>query len=620
MNVRLFSGALPGQEKLAEIPGMLEKECLICYEGEFESMDGPVSVDAEKLQRVAETYNAKIARAKKLENGEPHPGFIAPVQLDHGNGALQTIGRINSFLELRPYKTSEGQEVIGLYGKLKFLGKDNVERVLDGRFANLSIGANFETGELTEVTVTPFPAAPEASLLSKNKDKKMASPGEEVAKEFKYRGVTVTIIKEEDGYCVYLDGIETASFRRLDEAVREAKIGVDQELDEKMSKGDKKMSKKMNDQADKGGMNMSEEQRKELAKMMYEDMKQLAEEEKKTKEEAETLANYKRIMDDKAKMAEGEEKKDEKMEAAEDEKAKMSEEKEEEKKELSAEEKKEEAKMADKEDEEKKEMSDKKEEEKKEMSEPKEEEKKEMASEEKEEEKLASEAEGDGKEVIQKVKESMSRLSKAFGEKSGQARLALKKNAIASKLSKLRSEAKITPAEIKKINLDQLAAKSDEVINATLATFESREPVVHTGVFGTTKAMDVSALSKDIKERQAKLSELEHKMNMPSKRKAAEEEYKKLQAEMGKGQEILLSAVKTEEVDALSDKFSQLLDAGKTDEAKALMKTAANDLKRLRLAGTGVFVDTKNDSLSESLVEMEKSFADLVELVKGIIK
>lgn len=144
------------------MPGVLDRACRLVYDGIFQSMDGEVRITRALMNKIAEKHNARVGAA----GGALPIGECPPVQLDHTKSARDTVGRLVGPLTVAD-EMIEGELLPALLGTVRFLGADNVERALDGRYSNVSIGADLETGVLSELSVTPFPAAPRASLLSK---------------------------------------------------------------------------------------------------------------------------------------------------------------------------------------------------------------------------------------------------------------------------------------------------------------------------------------------------------------------------------------------------------------------------------------------------------------------
>jgi hypothetical protein len=180
------------------------KRALLCYAGKFASVDGDVEITADHLAHIVVRHNGKIDRLKESIRMADYP----PVQLDHSTSARDTVGRLMGPLEL-----GEHEGNVALFGHVKILGSDNWEKVLDGRWTHLSIGADLETGDLLELTITPFPAARNATLLST-------------------KGATV-VIKETD---------EEMKARLAKEEEDKAKLSADGDEDDKTKLGDEKIT------------------------------------------------------------------------------------------------------------------------------------------------------------------------------------------------------------------------------------------------------------------------------------------------------------------------------------------------------------------------------------------
>lgn len=153
---------------------VLTKRARFVYVGKFDSMDGEVDVTKEHIEKLVAAHNAIIDRLAGDENMVHFP----PVQVDHSTSGWDTVGRVVGTLEARD-DVIDGKTVLAMFGTLRFLGADAVDRVNDGRWTHLSLGADLDGAKLNEMTVTPFPAAPKASLLSKLKgvpmDEQMAA-------------------------------------------------------------------------------------------------------------------------------------------------------------------------------------------------------------------------------------------------------------------------------------------------------------------------------------------------------------------------------------------------------------------------------------------------------------
>lgn len=166
MIVRLESGSFlsaPGEKK----GNVLEKQAMLVYTGKFQSMDGEVEIKDLDLDKLSSNHNSILKKAARLASGEPNPKVYPPIQLDHSKSARDTVGRLIGDLTVGEHELSDGTKVKALLGTVRVLGAENVEKVEDGRWAHLSIGADLKKHLVSELTITPFPAAAEASLLSK---------------------------------------------------------------------------------------------------------------------------------------------------------------------------------------------------------------------------------------------------------------------------------------------------------------------------------------------------------------------------------------------------------------------------------------------------------------------
>lgn len=308
-----------------------EKRAVLVYAGTFNSMDGEVTITPVHIEVLCRNHNEKL---EKL-GGEVKISDYPPVQVDHSTSAHDTVGRLIGEVDIGTY---QGQ--VALFGTVRILGQENWEKVSDGRWTHLSIGADLEAGIIQEITVTPFPAAQGACFLSK-------------------KGV---------------------------QHMGKKKLASESETDE--AKGDSK-----------------EEEIKE---------------EGDSKEEAKLSADS--DADDKTELS------------------------------------------ADNDEDEKKKLAEKEEKEKDE----------------------------------EEAKNLKAKLS-AFSAKSSNIRLALKTANVKTRFARLRSQAKVTPAELKKMDFAKLCASNDATIDAVLATYESREPVIFVGQYGSIKASNASEVAKQVR-------------------------------------------------------------------------------------------------------------------------
>lgn len=620
--IKLQSGSfIQDEAKPSEDLKSLEKKALLVYCGKFNSMDGEVEINDEHIEKLAAEHNALLSKVSRLASGELPIKHCPPIQLDHSTSAKDTVGRLVGDIEVGEYDDN-GKKVKALYGKMKILGKENVEKVQDGRWTHLSIGADLDTGKLSELTITPFPAAPNASMLSKEsvknlklqkwsvrlpngedievnaeteeeaiekaksgkgkqvgtyKDKIKKPIAEKLQKEEKmsklakasfygkYKNVEFTIMKDGGKYFIKING---QSYGKMYSEEREAVIAAKQIIDEtKLQKGDTNMFEKLMKFLT-GTKRMAEgEAVKEVAKMTDEEKAKLA----KEAEESEKKMKLKKHLMDKEKLTD------------EDAEKKLAEMPDEEKAKLEAECDEELKKLAEKETEESK----------------------------------------------AKMTSAKGKLTKLAGElkiNMGSTKLAAKKADLSVRLSKLKAEAKITPAELKKINLSELATKSESAITDILKTYESREPVILTGVYGSTKGVNTASLYKE-----AKLKKMEKDIlsAMPFTRMALGEK-----EEQG-AQDTVNVHIDTDphtdlsEVQKMADEHHKnclgAMDGGKLEEAKEHLKKLMDHCKKHlgSVAQDPVNMEeaqTQMSALAENIEKLQNQCNEYLKLIEEVTK
>lgn len=467
---------MDAQSPAAQDETSLEREALLVYVGTFQSMDGEVGVTTEHIEKLMGTHNEALGRQQRLSTGEVHPKFFPPIQLDHSPLATHTVGRLKGELSIRDTDIGTGEKVPGLYGRVNILGRENVEKVNDGRWTHLSIGADLATGKLNELTITPFPAAANASLLAARKNSRLAEE------------------------------------KKVDK--------------EKLKKHLMDKTKCSAEEADKKLSEMDDEKLKHLAKEADDDEKKLAAE----KEAADKLAA------DKAK----------------------------------------------------------------------------------EDERLAAEEKKKGDEAkMTAARATFVKLAKDTKVQLKESRLTAKKVDLSIRLSVLRASAKITPAEIKKIDVAELAGKSDETVDTFFKGFELREPVIQVGQMGSSNAIPLTKLAKVAANKKQFKETLSH---MPFTGKALsaklakeEEEDKKSGADRG---DKHLAATDVDTATAFNEVLA-LIDAGNRDQALAKLKEFMNSMG----ASTDMAHEMDDDSqkrmaaLAGDVKKLQNSFEDLVKSV-----
>ncbi len=341
----------------------VDRPAMLMYAGEFETAEGPVTITPAHIDLLVLKHNALLSRIKRLGTTVPLKN-CPPIQLDHSTSARDTVGRLVGDVFRGDHELDDGTTSPAVFGVLRILGAENVERVNDGRWTHVSPGVDLDEGRFRELTITPFPAAKNASLLK-------APPvgvGDPVVKETKLSSETT------EG-----DGMNKAQLKKY-------LMGV------------------------------------------------------KGLSEADADTQLVKLEGDAAGIAA-----------------------------LTAEESAHGAKLI---------------------------------------------ADAAAAETVRlgAAREKITTLSASFKTNLVASQLAATQGRILTRLSRLRAEAKVTPAEIKKIDIAKLSAQGDDAINLVLKTYEDREPVIFVGQFGSQKAADVSKLA-DKKKAMAKL-EAETRANM----------------------------------------------------------------------------------------------------------
>lgn len=557
MHVKLFSGqVLPSSDAPSDTkPASVDRRVMLVYAGKFISMDGEVEITPEHIEALAAAHNQRVtAVAAGANGGEPDIRSYPPIQLDHSASARDTVGRLVGPVEIGTFE-HEGNTVPALYGTMRVLGAENVERVLDGRWSHVSIGADLETPKLTELSVTPFPAAENARMLSKEKivERKVSlkakgAPGGEVvslaqgAREYEYRKFTYYIQLDDNG--TYSTAMQWDSAEWYDK-----KGGFKTEaaaVDYIKKKIDEEIRRWPNEYLSARLSEGSEMDKEKLKKHLMEKKQMSAEDADKhlaALDDEKTAALAAEVDEDEKKLA---------AEAAEKEEKKKSEKKE---KELAA-----------------------------------------------------------RREKIVQLKAGFAASAKTVQLRKNTARLHVA-------LAKLRSERKVTPAEIKKLDIAKLAAGPSEALDAVLEAFQNREPVIIAGAFGSTAAEAVTKVRK-----QAKMTALEAEtraqLSSLPKRDA-----KLAEGEEGAADSVVIHVDQDPHTDlaAMEGEYGaicQMMDEGKLPEAKERMKQwmrkvgasdSSSDVNHTESLAKEV------DELASTVAHMQTSFDELVTLADASV-
>lgn len=481
-NIRLQVGSLEGQHTIADDHSWMEKPVKMVYAGKFKSMDGDVEIKDSDIDKMVANHNSLLAKVKRLAKGDVPLTHQPPIQLDHSTSATHTVGRLIGDVTVGEHEDDDGNKSRAMMGTARILGKENVERVMDGRWSTVSIGADLEHHKITELSITPFPAAAGATMMKKGDEETAINPQ--------------LVGSGEDN--MKLSYKETKEKAALYEKCR------------KHLTDHKKMSE---EDADKHLSEADDDKLKHMSAEHDEHLKHLSEEESKKKEE--------------------------------DEKKK---------------------------------------------------------------------AEMSGQ------KANLVKLSKSFKESGKKVQLAEKQSKIHVRLSNLRAAAKITPAEVKALDIVKMSEGSDEAIEAALSSYEKREPVIDTSLLGTTKALTPSQLAGSLKKMNMEREELQTRLNMPLKRADA---LKRL-AEIDKTEKELSahedSAAHLSDEDhdkhfnAAYDEHQKMSSEGKHNEAKEHLRSYMKSLKGKQLS-EGASLSDPTPALSALAAETKKMQADFDALV-----
>lgn len=508
----------------------MDRDIVMVYAGDFVATTGEIKVTGSKLSRLVSKHNAKLS-ALTANGAPPAWGDLPPIQVDHTQSGWDTVGRV-----IGPLRTGEvtllGEEKprAAVFTRGRFMGKDNCQRVRDGRWASVSFGGDFDEGRLDELTVTPFPAARQSHILS----------------------------------------ARLLSTSKLKGALMDIKV-----LLARLMKSNTQLSEK--------------DAEEKLSKMSDEEKEKLAE------------------CDDKT--------------------SKMGEEKPCEKKEMSEEdEKKEKEKLAAEEDEKKKALAAKGEEETK-----------------KEDDKLAAPvapspdqlaAAEAAKTRLAAARTSVAKLSREMRTSFQDSSVKMRTAVISTRLSALRANAQITPAEIKKLNVKELASKSDDILEAFFMGFENRQPVVPLGQLGTQSAETISKMTGQV--RRANLL-AECVANMPFTGKAVAEQlgikpkaYTRL-SDAGPGkkpgdEKEAMGAVQNPGQEHLNSEFTRvckMMDEGKRDEALSALRTYMEGMARDTNAGDEPGPQDSRaqmSALAESNKKLQNQFEELIKMVAPVLE
>lgn len=149
-----------GSISLAQLDGSVVKNALLCHTGDFEGKYGPISINEQFLNALADRYNKQRAVVQNQND-------YAPILKDHDRKVDNILGRLLSGLSVADWTDPEtGVVEKGLYGPLRVdddLGKVKVEK---GLYSQVSLTFDEETFEIYEVSFVAVEAARRSQALS----------------------------------------------------------------------------------------------------------------------------------------------------------------------------------------------------------------------------------------------------------------------------------------------------------------------------------------------------------------------------------------------------------------------------------------------------------------------
>lgn len=587
--VRLEHGLVFGEQNVnhgqpGEKGQFIDKEAVLVYPGVFNSMDGEVVITDETIRKICENYNAKLQKTK-LSDQEPNLRECAPIQLDHSTSAKDTVGRLIGPLTVAETDIEGEGKKFALFGKLRFLGYENVDKVKDGRWTHLSIGADIENCTISELTVTPFPAAARAMMLSSGKvelpgkvDEAKWDEAKKAAKKSypnisensdKFWSIVSTIYKNMGGTFEHKMSKENA---------------MNKEKMKKFLMDEKKMSA---DEAEAQMAKMGADDSEEMKKLAAE----IEEHEKKMSAEADPT----KMSGDADPTKMSEEADPTKMSGDADPTKMAEDEKEKEK----------EAKMTSESDEEIKKKAE-------DIAKHEEEEKKEKKGEMKS--KMSAE-----------VKTKFIKLAKSIKTSSDKIRLEAKKTKIISRLSALRKEGKLSPAELKGFSVEQIAKLDDNGMEVLFGTLSKLSKKLDTSVVGDANAENLAHVRQKIS--MARL-ELETRMNMPMKRDAAMKHLKELEQQEAKLVALSEGSSQKEEAVSMShyeskyNDICKMMDEGKDkEEIKKELKKFMDEASKTNMSSKemGEGDEKRMSAIASDIQNLHNEYKELVTLVTGEI-
>lgn len=513
------SGFIPVNSKSASGDGFFEKDAILVHEGKFDSMDGEITITKENIQQLAKNHNSRLTR---LGGADKALSQLPPVQVDHSRSGWDTVGRVVSDLEAVEHDV-DGEKKLALRGRLRFMGNDNIERVKDGRWAKLSIGADLDDNNLEEVSITPFPAADNASLLSKKGGKKKMK-----LKKKNLWGSFLKFLRLMEG-----QDVEVGPNPAPDNLMDNDNVGpnpapdslTDDDDDNKLADCD--CGKEDCDACNKANLTDDDDD----------------DDDNKKKDLADDDDDDAKLMDD----DDDDKKKDAKM-----------------------------------------------------------------------------------RRLSAKDQKRFSRIAK----RSKKARLSfqknLKKTQISIRLSKLQSQGKVTPAEIKKMDIAELAKQDASTIKTILGTFENREPVIDPTIMGSATSVNLASLARNVRMQDLEKETRTHMSSVRQEDKKTDSDNKEVKAShpvslfaLAQAQAHLDKVQPFEKLSEGLEEIEELVEDGDHEGAVKLMKEWVKSAGHIGLSHSAIQapevsdVEGEVEQLASDYAALQENHDKLLRLVSA---
>jgi hypothetical protein len=215
-------------------------------------------------------------------------------------------------------------------------------------------------------------------------------------------------------------------------------------------------------------------------------------------------------------------------------------------------------------------------------------------------------------------KKELSASNKRLSSKLAEARLTLRTQSVRTRLSSLRAQGKVTPAEMKKIDVAKLARLSQEGLDAVLGSYDAREPVIIPGLYGTAKGMTTTQLAAEVGKKTKSVLEAEARAQMSLKKTGAKSRLSETTEDKEEGvhnthlegtDAHTVSSLSEAEADDAFERMCKMVADGDKDGAKSLFKQCAG-----RMTAESTDSEDSLKHLSAALDAIEEEQGRIVKL------